>query len=82
MIYSLDFDIKSFTEQRKDLLRSCLDKFVIFYNGKLQGAYDSFDAAAESAVQRFGQGPYLIRQVIRGNNNTSSIPASIAYRIF
>jgi hypothetical protein len=25
--------------------------------------YDAFDAAAKVAVQRFGRGPYLIRQI-------------------
>lgn len=79
MFSSLDADIASFTADKKNLLRKYLDKFVIFYHGKLQGAYDSFDAAADAAVTKFGSGPYLIRQVI-SEEQTSIKPNSFVFR--
>ena len=38
--------------------------------------FDQFDDAAQSAVERFGRGPYLIRQV---GEATHPLPASLAF---
>jgi len=40
-----------------------MGKWVLVRDRQLVGVYDSFDAAAEEAVKRFGGGPYLIRQI-------------------
>lgn len=81
MIESLDRDIESFKAMKKELLNHHAGKFVIIYNSKLQGSYDTFDAAAEEALRQFGKGPYLIRQVTNGDDETINISASVAYRI-
>lgn len=54
-------------------------KFVVIHAGQLQGAYDTFDAAGREAIRRFGDGPYLIRQV--GVPLSMPMPASVAYRL-
>ena len=40
--------------------------WVLVYGMKLIGTYESFHDAAEVAVERFGRGPYLIKQVGEG----------------
>ena len=54
-----------------------MGKWVLFHDLQLIGLYDSFQAVAEDAVQRFGRGPYLIRQVGAAE---LSLPASLTYR--
>ena len=41
-------------------------EWVLVYSMKLIGTYESFHDAAEVAVERFGRGPYLIKQVGEG----------------
>ena len=38
-------------------------EWAVVYDEELVGTYQSFEIAARNAVKRFGQGPYLIRQV-------------------
>jgi hypothetical protein len=38
-------------------------KWVVIRGGDLASVHQDFEAAAEDAVQHFGRGPYLIRQV-------------------
>ncbi len=52
-------------------------KWVIFHDRKLSGIFDSFESAAESAVEQFGSGPYLIRKV---GTSPVTLPASVQYR--
>lgn len=52
-------------------------KFVIFHEAIFVDSFDTFDAAAREAIQRFGQGPFLIRQV--GQPREFPMPASVAY---
>jgi hypothetical protein len=52
-------------------------KWVVIHNKRLEGIFDSFDAAAESAVERFGRGPYLIRQI---GARPVTLPASVMYQ--
>lgn len=44
---------------------------------RLVGTCDSFEAAAEDAVERFGRGPYPIRRV---GAPPVTLPASVPYR--
>ena len=51
-----------------DHLRGALEanhfgEWAVVYDEELVGTYQSFELAAREAVKRFGQGPYLIRQV-------------------
>jgi hypothetical protein len=51
-------------ESRRDYLETELaGKWVVFHEEELVGSYDDFQEAAVDAVERFGRGPYLIRQV-------------------
>lgn len=64
-------------EQMRDTLEiDHLGKWVIFHGGELIGTYDDFQDAAETAVEKFGRGPYLIKRVGEG---PISLPASVLY---
>ncbi len=70
-------EIAEYEDQRDCLETELLGKWVIFRDRRLQGSYDDFQDAAASAVERFGRGPYLIRQV---GAPPIQLPASLRYR--
>ena len=74
---TLSQQIAVYEEMRNVLEADYFGKYVIFHNRTFIGAYDSFQDAAVVAVERFGRGPYLIRQVGAG---PVTLPASILYR--
>lgn len=56
-------DIAAFERMRAQLEADHPRAWVVFYRGVFIDAYPDFQAAAADAVDRFEQGPYLIRQV-------------------
>jgi hypothetical protein len=77
MAHILDNDISAYEGMKDQLIANHNGKFVIIYQGKLAGVYDTFDSAAKAAVSTLEQ-PYLIRQV--GVSQSMPMPASVAYR--
>ena len=75
----LDDNIQIFLEMSDELNQHHAGKFVLIYNGKFIASYDNFDNAAKDAVEKFGIGPYLIRQV--GAPTEMTMPASVAHRL-
>ncbi len=73
----LSEEIAAYERRRGELEMDYLGKWVVFHDEELVGTYETFEAAAESAVERFGRGPYLIRQV---GAPPLQLPASILYR--
>lgn len=71
-------DIAAYEAMQEDLELEHLGKWVVIYEGELVDTYEDFQKAAADAVKRFGQGPYLIRQV--GASTTFTLPASVLYR--
>ena len=65
-------------ERMRDMLETDhLNERVVVYDEKLVGTYESFEAAAEDAIGRFGRGPYLTRRV---GAPPLTLPASLLYR--
>lgn len=65
-------------ERLRDMVETDhFNEWVVVYGEKLVGTYESFEAAAEDAVGRFGRGPYLIRRV---GAPPLTLPASLLYR--
>lgn len=60
---AIDAEIIAYESMREKLETESLGKWVVLHDGNLEGIYASFEAAAEEAVQRFGRGPYMIRQI-------------------
>lgn len=71
-------EIAAYNKLLPELMQHHSGKFVIFYEGTLRGAFDTFDAAGREAIRQFGDGPYLIRQV--GAERVIPLPASVAFR--
>jgi hypothetical protein len=70
-------EIEAYEDLRSELELTALGKWVVVKGKKPIGTYDSFEAAAEEAVKKFGRGPYLIRRV---GDSAVTIPASVMYR--
>lgn len=59
----LGIDIAAFEKMRSDLEAHHANQWVVFHDGLFVGAFADFEDAASTAVDRFGHGPYLIRQI-------------------
>ena len=56
-------EIAAYEKMRDDVEAKHLNEWVVVYKGELIGTYIDFQEAAAEAIERFGRGPYLIRQV-------------------
>ena len=74
----LEQNIEAYEAMRETLEKHHLHKFVVFQDAAFVDSFDTFHNAATEAVQRFGRGPYLIRQV--GAPTRFTMPASVAFR--
>ena len=74
----MKLEIAAYEREKPELEKSHMGKWVLFYDEKLIGVYDTLEIAAEEAVARFGRGPYLIRQV---GAPPVVLPASVMYRL-
>ena len=70
-------EIAAYEDLRQSLEADHMGKWVLIRNRELLSLFDSFEAAAEEAVKRFGRGPYLIRQI---GAPPVTLPASVMYR--
>jgi len=73
----LKADIAAFERMRRELEAEHLHAWVLFHGGRLVDAFPDFEAAATVAVERFDQGPYLIRQVGAG---AVQLPGGMVFR--
>ena len=74
----LSSQIAAYEEMRNRLETDYFGKWVVFHNMGLINTYDSFEDAAEEAVQKFGRGPYLIRRI---GAPPATLPASVQFGI-
>ena len=56
-------EIAAYERMQSDLEREHFGKWIVVHDEELIGAYDDFEDAAHAGVQRFGRGPFLLRQV-------------------
>jgi hypothetical protein len=68
----------AYERMHEELKRHHEGKFAVIIGEELKGTFDSFNAAARFAMEGYGRGPYLIRQV--GAPTSMPLPASVAYR--
>ncbi|MFI5251912.1 MAG: hypothetical protein ACHQQQ_05695 [Bacteroidota bacterium] len=74
----LNKEIEAYETMRRSLESTHIGKWILIHDQKLVDIYDSFEKAAEDAVKRFGQGPYLIRQI---GAPPIVLPASVVYNL-
>lgn len=63
MTNPLKNELKHFEDIKKDLLKSYKDQFALVKDDKFVGAYTTFQEAFESGVEKFGNEPFLVKQV-------------------
>ena len=73
----LSDEISAYERMKNNLETDHFGKWALVHQGELIGTYGSFALAADDAVQRFGEGPYLIRQI---GVPAPSLPVSVLYR--
>jgi len=56
-------EISACERMRDSLETDHFGQWALLHHEKLIGTYESFESAADDAVQRFGEGSYLIRQI-------------------
>ena len=74
---TLTKEIASYESMRSELETDHLGKWVIVHDEELVGIFDTFEDAASRAVEQFGRGPYLIREI---GAPPVTLPASVLYR--
>lgn len=73
---SLDQDIAAYVAAQDMLEAEYPGQWIVVFDEKIAGAYDSFEEAGEAAFAQFGEGPYLIRRV---GERTAKLPDSIIF---
>lgn len=73
---ALENEIRAYEARKPELEKHHFGKWVVFHGEEFVGAFDTLDNAAAEAIQRFGRGPYLIRQV---GAPPMTLPASVLY---
>jgi hypothetical protein len=73
---TINEEIIAYEGLRQKLEAESMGKWALIQNRELISLSDSFEAAAEEAVRKFGRGPYLIRQV---GAPPMTLPASVMY---
>jgi len=56
-------EIEAYEPLRPELETEHLGKWALVHDGQLIGVYSEFEEAADAACQKFGKGPYLIKQI-------------------
>jgi hypothetical protein len=74
---SLQADIAAFERMKGELEAKHLHQWALFHDGAFIDAFPDFEAAATMAVERFDNGPYLIRQVGAG---PVQLPGGMVFR--
>ena len=72
----LESEIATYDSMRASLEAEHQGEWVVVHNGTVH-LYDDFQDAAHNAVQQFGRGPYLIRQI---GAEPLSVPGHMLYR--
>ncbi len=73
----LSKEIAAYDRMRSYLETDYFGKWVVVHDEQLVGAYETFQDAAHTAMERFGRGPYLIRRV---GAPPLTLPSSALYR--
>lgn len=73
---TIDDEILAYDVIRPELEAKHMGKWALLHDRRFVEVFDSFQDAAEAAVERFGRGPYLIRQI---GSPPITLPASVMY---
>ena len=60
---NIEKEVIAYEHLREMLEADHMGEWVVVHDEELVGTYETFTIAADDAAQKFGNGPYLIRQV-------------------
>jgi hypothetical protein len=61
----LDIELKTYEQNRDQLLGTAEGKFVLIHNNQIVGIYDSKMDAIAMGYQQFGNVPFLVKQIVK-----------------
>ncbi|MEK6915563.1 MAG: hypothetical protein AABW89_03420 [Nanoarchaeota archaeon] len=76
----LDTEIKIYEENKQNLLKSDRGKFVLIKGNLIIGTYDTYDDAVKVGIDKFGNKPFLVKQILEveiTGNFTSNLIACL-----
>ena len=73
----LQQEIATYDKRKSELEQHHKGKWALIHGEQLTGVFDSFENAASEGVERFGVGPFLIRQI---GAPALTLPASVLYQ--
>jgi hypothetical protein len=73
---NINEDIIAYESLKENLEADHMGEWALVHNRELVSLFQTFEKAAEAAVEQFGRGPYLIRQI---GAQPVVLPASIMY---
>ena len=59
----LEREIQAYAKLRDQLEAESWGQWAVVYGDELIGVYELFEDAAQVAVERFGRGPFLLREI-------------------
>ena len=60
---TLEQEIEAYGAMRVELERDHFNEWVVIHEGQAAGFFDTSEDCTRFAIERFGRGPYLIRQI-------------------
>lgn len=73
---TIDDEIRAYESRQSELESQHMGQWVLMRDRDVIGVFESFEGASETALERFGRGPYLIRQV---GAEPLRLPVSVMY---
>ncbi len=70
----LEQELAYYNQHRADLLSKYEGKFLLIKGSELVGSFENAEAAYQEGLRRFGNTPFLIKQVLR-EERVEHIPA-------
>jgi hypothetical protein len=72
--YDFTKELEAFSEKKEELLRVCEGKYAVFHKNEFLGVFDTHKAAYENGLSKWGNVPFLIKQVLK-EEPVESMPA-------
>lgn len=60
---TLEREIQAYAKLRDKLEAESWGQWAVVYGDELVGVYELMEDAAQAAVERFGRGPFLLREI-------------------
>ena len=74
----LDAEFKTYEQNLDHLLGTAEGKFVLIYDSRMIGIYDSKMDAIAAGYQQFGNVPFLVKQILRIEAPLNFMPSLLA----